>query len=110
MTSEATPPRHVSRPCAGMALILLTGWMTGCTTIPVLRSADPPSEADRSLLPMTLAQPDRAFEKALWVCRFWKGGRPPRRWEVPPSNPYVSICLRGQGWNPDGTPAFAENP
>ena len=58
---------------------------------------------------MTLEQPERVFEKALWVCRFWKGGRPIRRWEVPASDPYVTLCLRAQGWNPDGTPVFAED-
>ena len=110
MTPQAMSLRSVSRPLAGLALIPLTCWMVGCSTIPALRQADTPSESTRSQASMTLEQPDRAFDKALWVCRFWKGGRPPRRWEVPPSDPYVTLCLRAQGWNPDGTPAFAEEP
>lgn len=54
-----------------------------------------------------LQQSNGSFDRALSVCRFWRGGRPSRRWQVPATEPFIASCLRKRGWNSDGVPAFS---
>lgn len=55
-------------------------------------------------VPTSAPAPSETFAKALSICRFFKGGRPNRRRNYSPRDPYIASCLQHRGWTSDGTP------